>query len=49
MYRHGFKSTSNSDELLAHTVKTNLEYILFKNILDKMMRKAKICKIPIQK
>ena len=49
MYRHGFKSTSNSDKLLAHTVKINLAYILFKNIFDKMMRKAKNCKIPVQK
>ena len=49
MYRHGFKSTSNSDKLLAHTVKINLAYILFKNIFDKMMRKAKNCKIHVQK
>ena len=49
MYRHGFKSTSNSDKLLAHTVKINLAYILFKNFFDKMMRKAKNCKIPVQK
>ena len=47
--RHDFNSISNSDKTLAQTIKLNLVNILFKNILDKMMRKAKICKIPIQK
>ena len=49
MKRHGFKSISNSDKRLAHTVRRNLAYILFKNILDKVMRKAKNCKIPVTK
>ena len=47
--RHNFNSISNSDKTLAQTIKLNLVNILFKNILNKMMRKAKICKIPIQK
>ena len=49
MKRHGFKSISNSDKRLAHIVRRNLAYILFKNILDKVMRKAKNCKIPVTK
>ena len=47
--RRDFNSISNSDKTLAQTIKLNLVNILFKNILNKMMRKAKICKIPIQK
>ena len=38
---HGTKSISSTDKILAHIIRKDLAYFVFKNIIDKVMRKAK--------
>ena len=38
---HGAKSISGTNKVLAHFIRSDLEYFLFKNIIGKVMRKAK--------
>ena len=49
MNTHGVKKCSSSNKVLAHTIKCHLEHISFKKIFGKGLRKAKNCKIPVQK